>query len=1030
MAQVDFYDAYPRLTNLADTIRRGECVLFLGAGVSLDSGAPSGKQLADDLSQKFLHVDPGTYPLDETCDLIDFNDGRPVLNAYLSERFEGLRPKGALLSIPYINWQSIYTVNFDTLLEQAYTERSDRIQNAKPFYSDKDPLSRLRPGEVPLYKLHGCLSRANSEDGRLVLTQQDFLTVADSRQRLLNRLIESASDYTILFVGFGRRDLDFQKVLLDVHRVAGRLIDVPRSYALQPGYSDAELHRAEQKRVTLINATAADFFAALDQAVSSRPFALTPELTIPSPAVPLLRRKTKVTAEVLDNVARNVEILDERIREQVPNTQEFFLGSVPNWGAIASKVDAPRDVSDDVLLSVLVDPLLDRGADRFVLIHAEAGAGKTTLLRHIGVELALTWNAIVLALKPFGDLDFLDLERFARVADERIYLIVDDAATNARAIADVLRLARSAQVKITIIAAARTNEWREVEKDYSFPNIHEVELGPLSKCEIESVLSTLDRHGSLGLLVGASREAQIAAFEAKAEKQLLVAMREATEGKAFDEIVVDEFDRIPTAEAQQAYLLVAALHRFGILTRPGLLYHVLDLPLARLGNDVFGPAAKIIVPRYIQGEEEQYYTTRHQIIAEIVFDRKMMSERLRRDYYARLIEQLDLGYSSDADAYRKLTRGKNKQLLRDFRDVDSQRDIMGQLLQVDPTDAVAYQHAAMMELDHDNLVGASKYLDVAIKLRPDDLAIRDTEGRLALMSAKAETDDYIAQTKYERAESIFERNTQRRHDEPFGYRHLAETYVAWSARQSTTRQRLHYHKLAYDILLRGIRNCSSSAMLFQYLGQLEEEVGNDESARDAFAHALREKPGDLITRLMAARLEERTSAPNQALCLLEQGLEYSADDPELHYRLAMILAKITPDRDADIRRHFEAALLGPQRNYRPKMAFAAYLFAQGDFSRSRGYFEDLDRLPIFGQERYEPRTFAFGQLRSRHTGAIRKMEYRYGFVDYGQAAQQLYLPLRQIRRELVESFDVGRTISYEIRFNLLGPLAFDARLVS
>ncbi len=181
-----------------------------------------------------------------------------------------------------------------------------------------------------------------------------------------------------------------------------------------------------------------------------------------------------------------------------------------------------------------------------------------------------------------------------------------------------------------------------------------------------------------------------------------------------------------------------------------------------------------------------------------------------------IVGQLDLGYSSDLAAFRRFTRSSNKQLLRDFDDPENRRELMRLLIQIDPKDAFTYQHAAMMELDQDNVDAASKHLNKAIALRPGDPSIRDTEGRLALTVAIAEPNPVIADDAFARVEQLFKRNISRRRDEPFGYRHLAETYVHWSRRHPEIEKRLRYLELAYQTLLEGLEKCSSGAMLLQY----------------------------------------------------------------------------------------------------------------------------------------------------------------------------------------------------------------------
>jgi tetratricopeptide (TPR) repeat protein len=705
------------------------------------------------------------------------------------------------------------------------------------------------------------------------------------------------------------------------------------------------------------------------------------------------------------------------------------LGAPPNWGSIAAKVDAARDLADDVLASVLVEPLSDRSGPRFVLIHAEAGTGKSTLVKRLGADLALTWKQAVVALRPYGSLDFVDVELLARQLGERVYVLVDDASDKARELSKFLSEARLARAKVTVIAAARTNEWMEAQSDYSFSAPDEFELSRLSRAEIERIIDTLSRNDGLGLLAGVSRETQIAAFESRADKQLLVALREATEGKKFDDIVLDEYESIPSPDGQRAYLLVCSLHRFGIMVRAALLYRALDVPIDELRKRVFDPTAKVIIGREIvTGGGEYYYSARHQLIAEIVFDRKIGTERRRLEYYADLIKYLDVGYSSDADAFRKLTRSKNKQLLRDFAVVEHRRELMAQLLRIDPEDALAYQHAAMMELDSGDLKAAAKYLSRALGLRPTDPSIRDTEGLVLLQGAMIEEDPTLADAKFARAEEVFERNIQRRAQEPFGYRHLAETYLAWSKIQTTEERRVSYVTQAYRTLLLGLGKCASTAMLYQYLGEIESSIGEPDKARRAFANALMLRPADPVTRIMAARLEEQTGNPAAALEILKKGLEIAPLDSELHYRTALLMAANTSANVAEIRAHFEAATLAPSRNYRPRLAYGAFLFSTGDYQHATDEFNRMDELVVPSTERFAQRSFPFGDLLGRHRGRITRRSFSFAIVDYDQGATTVFVPLRDLSDELVRKLSVGRQISFRLAFNLKGPLAVDPEL--
>src|SRR4051794_19416846 len=89
--------ADPNFERLRDIIQSGNCALFLGAGVSMDSGAPSGPGLAQELSESYFPSEQPPYKdISLVAEAIDASAGRKDLNSWLIQRFKGLSPKGAL----------------------------------------------------------------------------------------------------------------------------------------------------------------------------------------------------------------------------------------------------------------------------------------------------------------------------------------------------------------------------------------------------------------------------------------------------------------------------------------------------------------------------------------------------------------------------------------------------------------------------------------------------------------------------------------------------------------------------------------------------------------------------------------------------------------------------------------------------------------------------------------------------------------------------------------------------------------------
>ena len=74
--------------------------------------------------------------------------------------------------------------------------------------------------------------------------------------------------------------------------------------------------------------------------------------------------------------------------------------------------------------------------------------------------------------------------------------------------------------------------------------------------EVDALLILLERHGALGLLAAEPRQRRKEIFIELADKQLLVALYEATQGRPLEDILLEEYNRVLLTEAQELYLLV------------------------------------------------------------------------------------------------------------------------------------------------------------------------------------------------------------------------------------------------------------------------------------------------------------------------------------------------------------------------------------------------------------------------------------------------------------------------------------------
>lgn len=170
-------------SDLLNQARDGRVVLFLGAGASSNAVTQSGhrcpttKELGHLLSDKFL----GGYMRDDQLGQIaeyaisETDVGR--VQQFIRDMFLPLRPTSAHLLLPKLMWHGLATTNYDLLIETAYQEVKDRLQEPRPLVENKDRIDdNLRdPRNVLLLKLHGCVTRITNEECPLVLTPDQYL---------------------------------------------------------------------------------------------------------------------------------------------------------------------------------------------------------------------------------------------------------------------------------------------------------------------------------------------------------------------------------------------------------------------------------------------------------------------------------------------------------------------------------------------------------------------------------------------------------------------------------------------------------------------------------------------------------------------------------------------------------------------------------------------------------------------------------------------------------------------------------------
>lgn len=196
---------------LAERVRRGEVVLFTGAGTGVPAGLPTWDGLLRQLAGGDTFTEPDLQALSalDKAAIIERKLGRKGLVDAIAEAVIGDRYALSHALLANLPISEAATLNYDELLETAAADAGRRLA----------VLPYERPGgeyDGWLLKLHGCVRPDRRAD--IVLTRADYLSLSQHRAALTGLLQAMLVTRHMFFVGFGLGDEHFHAVIHDVRR--------------------------------------------------------------------------------------------------------------------------------------------------------------------------------------------------------------------------------------------------------------------------------------------------------------------------------------------------------------------------------------------------------------------------------------------------------------------------------------------------------------------------------------------------------------------------------------------------------------------------------------------------------------------------------------------------------------------------------------------------------------------------------------------------------------------------------------------
>jgi len=257
-----------------------------------------------------------------------------------------------------------------------------------------------------------------------------------------------------------------------------------------------------------------------------------------------------------------------------PQEDLFFQGDI-RWENIVNDLDIRRAQYQEInsALSSLFKASCAKHCLTGLLICGEGGSGKTTVLMRLAYDCLQSSsysNLNLLWLPHDSHFDFKQLAQLYYATQQPILLFVDGIGIYQ--IVELMKNQISPDTALTIplvvILATRLNEWDGAEgASIPFQAFEQIQLEPLVDSEIEGLLAKLEKHGKLGALDPLSTGERFAVFREKSDRQLLVAMLEATQGRGFTEIIHDEYRNLRQQhfEAARAYEYICLFYLYDVL---------------------------------------------------------------------------------------------------------------------------------------------------------------------------------------------------------------------------------------------------------------------------------------------------------------------------------------------------------------------------------------------------------------------------------------------------------------------------------
>lgn len=240
------------LQEILAEILRGNCVVFVGAGLSVGAGLPGWQELISRLAAQF-DCAADDHDFLTIAQAYEHKFGRDKLEAVVQECTDtsARTPTETHRALGKLSFRVRYwiTTNYDDLLERTFSEM------------DREPSVVIRESDVAqarnryniIVKIHGDSGKPDT----IVLTKNDYFASPLAKSLVWNLLADALAQKTFLFLGYSMRDPDFTQLQSALISRVGTDV-MRRSYAVIFGPDDIVRRDLASRNIEIVDLGAFD----------------------------------------------------------------------------------------------------------------------------------------------------------------------------------------------------------------------------------------------------------------------------------------------------------------------------------------------------------------------------------------------------------------------------------------------------------------------------------------------------------------------------------------------------------------------------------------------------------------------------------------------------------------------------------------------------------------------------------------------------------------------------------------------------